>query len=463
MDSLQAKPKRNPFLTGNYAPVKEEVTIEKLRVVGRLPKDLQGMFVRNGPNPQHPPKGRYHWFDGDGMLHGLRLLNGQASYRNRYVRTEGWQEEKKAGKSLFNGMLGMPDLRKLFQGREAFKNVANTALVWHDGKLLALWEGGAPHEIKVPDLDTVGRCTFKKQLKHAFTAHPKVDPQTGEMMFFGYQPVKPYLRYSVLNAKGQLTHTTPIGLPRPVMMHDFVITNKHSVFLDLPVVFDMAGAFRGRPPLKFDPKHNSRIGVLPRHGKGESIKWFNVDPCFVVHTLNAFETGDEVVVHACRMEDFSLLFLPPEQTKPTSKTLGYLYEWRLNLKSGKVREKPLHDQPEDFPRINESRIGLNARFGYTLRLSRDAHFKHDLKTGKIEKHEHGKGRLADEGIFVARPESKREDDGWLLTLVYDQKRGKSELVIVDTRAFDKKPVARVMLPVRAPFGFHGLWLDDSNL
>jgi carotenoid cleavage dioxygenase len=242
-DATNPKPEwpKNPFLQGNFGPVHEEVTAEDLPVVGKIPSELDGMFVRNGPNPQFPPLGNYHWFDGDGMLHGVRIRDGKASYRNRYVRTDGWKEEKEASKAVYYGFLDPPDLKRLATGKPPFKNTANTALVWHNGKLLALWEGGPPHEIKVPSLDTIGPYQFGGKLKHAFTAHPKVDLTTREMLCFGYNPVaKPYVLYTVVNAQGQIVRTTPIDIPKPVMMHDCAVTQRHTLFLDLPEIFDFS-------------------------------------------------------------------------------------------------------------------------------------------------------------------------------------------------------------------------------
>ncbi len=176
-----AKTTVNPFLDGNFAPVSDEITAENLQVIGQLPPELSGMFVRNGPNPQWTPIGKYHWFDGDGMLHGVRINNGKASYRDRYIQTKAWKIEQAAGKAIWSGFLEPPQM-DISHGPS--KNTANTALVWHAGQLLALWEGGAPHAIKIPDLETVGEYTYDGKLVSAFTAHPKVDPLTGEMMFF---------------------------------------------------------------------------------------------------------------------------------------------------------------------------------------------------------------------------------------------------------------------------------------
>jgi carotenoid cleavage dioxygenase len=458
-----SKKPRSPFLEGNYAPVKEEVTADDLKVIGKLPPEMDGMFVRTGPNPQFPPKGAYHWFDGDGMLHGVRVRDGKASYRNRYVRTAGWLEENKAGKALYTGLAEMPDLAKLAQGKDTHKNAANTALVWHNGRLLALWEGGPPHAIKVPSLETAGLHTFGGKLRHACTAHPKVDPATGDFLFFGYQPVQPYVRYSVADAKGVIVRTTPIDIPRPVMMHDFAVTAKHTLFLDLPVTFDFKRLLTGKGPIGYEPKHGARIGVLPRHGKGDEVKWFPVEPCYVFHVLNAYDDGDEVVLLACRMNRFPDELAPPEKLSETEmkQTGARLHRWRLNLATGRVKEESLDDVAADFPRVNESLTGRPTRFGYLTTLRWDALVKHDLEKGSRQRHEMGANRFAGEAVFV--PRGKGEDDGWLVTYVYDAATDRSEMLVVDARDFAAKPVARVLLPARVPFGFHGTWLPGAVL
>jgi carotenoid cleavage dioxygenase len=455
--------KLSPFLQGNFAPVREETTSENLRVIGKLPEGLEGMFVRNGPNPQFAPKGAYHWFDGDGMLHGLRIQGGKASYRNRYVRTAGFEEEKRAGKSLYEGLMGMPDFLKMAQGEPGYKNAANTALVWHNGKLLALWEGGAPHEIRVPDLSTVGLCNFGGQLKHPFTAHPKVDVATGEMHFFGYGAGKPFVRYSVLDKAGKLIHSTGIEVPRPVMMHDFAVTHRYALFLDLPETFSFEGILKGEPLLKFDPSNGARVGVLEKKAEGKTIRWFEVKPGYMFHTLNAWETGDEVILYGCRMKEFPAALDTTPQEGMARDHQSVFYRWAFNLKTGGVKEGPVHDVGCDFPRVDDRLLGLPTRYGYTMKLTMDGFLKYDLDKGAHEEHKHGKNRFGGEGVFVPRPGAKAEDDGWLLTFVHDEGENRSELVVLETQAFSRPPVARILLPARVPYGFHGTWLEERVL
>jgi carotenoid cleavage dioxygenase-like enzyme len=465
----------NPYLDGNFAPVRTEITGEDLPVKGEIPPDLCGIFVRNGPNPQFAPIGQYHWFDGDGMLHGVEISNGKAHYRNRYVQTKGWHTEHEAGRAIWTGLLEPP---KMDNPHGAYKNVANTALVWHDGRLLTLWEGGEPYQIKVPELETLGSYTYGNQLKTPFTAHPKVDAVTGEMMFFGYSPFQPpYLYYSLVSAEGKLVKTVPIDLPVGVMMHDFAITEHYTLFMDLPLTFRPERARQGQPVMGFEPESPSRFGIVPRHGDNSSIRWFESPACYVFHTLNAYEEGDEVVLLACRMNstnvlgdsvDEATLDAPGVEVEERSRDSSpRLYEWRFNLKTGAVIEKPLDDIASDFPRVNEQHLGRPTRYGYTARISPqptplfDGLIKYDLLSDRSQVHEFGKGRYGGEAVFVPRPDGTAEDDGWLLTFVHDQAENTSELVIVNAQDITAQPVAQIKIPQRVPYGFHGVWIAQS--
>ncbi len=475
----------SPFLEGNFAPVREEVQAESLEVIGELPPGLEGMFVRTGPNPQFDVIKGYHWFGGDGMLHGVRIKDGKASYRNRYVQSWGYKKENEAGHALWGSGLGAPEFDN--PNGTGRGNTGNTALVWHDGKLMTLWEGGDPHVVKLPGLETPGTYDYSGKLMHAFTAHPKVDEKTGEMLFFGYNMMGldmakggatvPYLQYSTVSATGEITMSTPIDLPHGVMMHDFAITERYSIFMDLPLVFDMQRAMKGESPLHFDRNLPARFGLLPRHAEGSQVRWFEAPSCYVFHTLNAFEDGDDVILDACRMEDFDMGSLD-STTAPTPESRRLLrddspqslYRWRFNMKTGVVHEGALDDQASDFPRVTDSLVGYQARFGYAARFGggtgmpqADALIKYDLATGKNTVHYHGVRRFGGEGVFVPRPDGKSEDDGWLVTYVYDENTGGSEFVVVDALNMESAPVARVPLPQRVPYGFHGAWISEERI
>ncbi len=458
-DTPKKKPV-SPFLEGNFAPVRDEFTEENLKVTGTLPKALEGMFVRNGPNPQFDPIGNYHWFDGDGMIHGVRLASGKASYRNRFIQTKKYTDEKKAGKALYTGILEMPDMKKAMAGENPFQIPANTALVHHNAKLLALYEAGEPYEVTLPDLGTVGAYTFDKKLKHPFTAHPKVDPATGEMLAFGYAN-GPFVLFSTINPKGELVRTVKVPLEKSAMIHDFVITKNYALFPAWPETFDMKRALKGESPWFFDKGQPTRWVVVPRAGDAKP-KTFEAKTAFAFHLLNAWESGDEITVVGCRYPRFPGALTFGEKDDDKTPNAAVPYQWTLNLKTDKLTEKPLHDFAAEFPRHNGTLVGQEVRYGYVG--VGDGDFfdglrKLDLKTGKFSEHTYGQGRFGGEGVFVPNPDAKGEDAGWLLTFVYDKAAEKSELLIADAADMTAKPVARVHLPTRVPYGFHGAWVS----
>ncbi|HEY9871969.1 MAG TPA: carotenoid oxygenase family protein [Candidatus Obscuribacterales bacterium] len=460
----------NPYLDRNFAPVQAEITADELKVIGELPPGLSGMFVRNGPNPQFPPIGQYHWFDGDGMLHGVHISNGKASYRNRYIQTRGFKLERDAGRAIWSGLLEPPQPNNPYG---PYKNVANTALVWHAGRFLAVWEGGEPHAIELPSLNTIGSYNFEGKLISPFTAHPKVDATTGEMMFFGYSvAVPPYLQYGVVSAQGELLRTVPIELPVGVMMHDFAITENYTIFMDLPLTFRLQRMQRGEPAFMFEPDSPSRFGILPRHGDNSNIRWFEAPACYIFHTMNAYEDGDEVVLVACRMNATSVLGSSTQPQEHEGDNPGiqsdipFLHRWRFNLKTGAVQEEQLDDKPGEFPRVNEQFLGQPTRYGYLGRSAAgsmpkfDGLIKYDLDSGSSQTHEFGRERYGGEGVFAPSSHATAEDDGWLLTFVHDEVEGTSELVVVDVKDMTAEPVARILIPERVPYGFHGSWVEE---
>ena len=390
-----------------------------------------------------------------------------------YVRLAG-RRKKNAGKALYGSFLDPPKpsvlLRQLLAGRMPFKNAANTSVVWHHGKLLALWEGGAPHELDVPGLKTIGPYDFQGKLKHAFTAHPKIDITTGEMMCHGYWPMKPYLQYSVVNKAGAIVHSTPIELPRAVMMHDAAITERYTIFLDLPLTLDLMAAAKGEELGKFRPELGARIGVLPRYGKGSEIKWYSIKPCFVFHVLNAFEHDGKLSVFACRMEKYPEWVSLTKSAKDLSLT-GYadpprMHRWTVDLKSGKVNESTLDEQACEFPRVDDRLTGKQTRFGYSLWNNEKTSgvLKFDLEKNSKQLCRLGDGVMCGEWVFVPRSsETKSEDDGWLVTYVHDRKSDRSEFVVLNAADVTAKPVARVVLPQRVPSGFHAVWIDGKQL
>jgi len=284
----------HPYLQGNYAPLRMESDLNDLIVEGEIPKDLYGSYYRNGPDPQFPPMGgNYHWFGGDGMIHAFHFENGKVSYKNRWIQTSKWKQERKAGKSLVNILNPMePDPLWNPEGEDG---TANTNIIFHGDKLLALEEGHPPFEIDPFTLESIGSYNYEGKLLSPMTAHPKIDPLTGEMFAFSYGFGDNKMTYFVVDADGKLTHYSEFTTPYSSMVHDFIVTSQHVIFPIFPLVIDLEQAMMGNAPITWDGKRPSYIGIMPRDGSVEDIKWIEDDPCYVFHPMNAYTEGDKIV------------------------------------------------------------------------------------------------------------------------------------------------------------------------
>ena len=447
-DIARSEKKLHWHLQGNWAPVEKELSETDLEIKGQIPKDLSGLFVRNGFNPVSGYSD--HWFFGNGMLHGVYLEDGKASYKNRYVRTPYYEDDLNV-MSSFGNLAASP---------------ANTHIVNHAGKLLALEETSLPWELN-KDLDTIGVEDFEGKLTTAMTAHPRVCPETGEMLFFGYSMMgEPYLNYYRVSKEGKLVQSEAIEIPRPVMMHDWNITRNYVVFMDLPIVSDMDLAVTTGSPFGFKPECGARLGVMPREGNNSDVRWFDIDPCFVFHSFNSFEVDNKIVLYVSRQKEAMVGGFKDIYGGET--TVAKLWRWVIDLEKGTVSEEQLDDGACDFPRVNDNRIGLHSDFGYCMQIKTDVEsltfgenlFKYHLESGKRTDHHLGNNVAGGEPVFAPKPGAKSEDEGWVLSLVHERNSRKSKLVIIDAQAFDQEPVAEVIIPQRVPYGAHGSWIQN---
>ncbi len=451
-----------PFLRGNYAPWPMEGEIHDLVVEGEIPGELNGTLYRNGPNPQFAPRGRYHWFDGDGMIHAFTLSDRKVHYRNRWVRTQRFTMERDAGEALFGGLNDLNASDPRAQG--IFPNAANTNIIVHAGKLLALWEAGPPHELDPHTLDTIGPYDFGGKLLGPMTAHPKIDPETGELLFFGYSPFPPYLRYYVASAAGEVVRSEEIEVPVPTMMHDFITTRDHVVFMVFPATFRFEN-FASGMPIRWEPELGTKIGIMPRNGGNADVRWFATDPCYVFHPMNAYTENGRVVADVCRFERLPLFDGEASSQGVEQGLSAFLTRWTFDLVSGTVKEERLDDDPAEFPRLDERYAGLRYRYGYAGGRAGspidagffNAIFHYDHKTGTRRMHNLGATCFTSEPVFVPRSLQAREGVGFLLTVVYRHEENRSALLILDAENIEDKPLATVKLPHRVPYGFHGNW------
>lgn len=464
----------NPYLLGPYAPVGSEGDWVDLEVIGQVPDDLNGLYVRNGPNPRQATIGRYHWFDGDGMLHGVYLENGKATYRNRWIRTDGLQAETDAGGPLWQGVAEPRTSNPDDGSRLRLKDTANTDVLFHNGNLLALWYlSGTPYSIDPLTLETRGRQDWNDTRSSCVSAHAKVDPRTGELIFFDYGPTPPYMSYGVVSAEGAVNHFTEIDIPGARMPHDMAITENYSILMDLPLVIDAEAAKAGRHSLAFLHNQPARFGVIPRRGASDSIRWFEANPCYVYHSINAYESGDEIILDVCRFR------VPGPPSIPLTGPLGsilnylrldaYVHRYRFNMATGATTEQPLADRNTEFPMIHPKLFGVENRYSYNVSINSevtmyfDGLVKYDMQTGDETRYGFGAGRYGSEAPFAPRAGASAEDDGYLLSLVYDAAVDRSELVILDAADLASGPIGRVMLPVRVPNGFHSCWVPAEDM
>jgi carotenoid cleavage dioxygenase len=443
---------RNRYLEGNYAPVEEEVTAVDLPVIGQLPAALNGRYLRNGPNPATAPDpAAYHWFVGDGMVHGIRLRDGKAEwYRNRWVRTDRVAEalgEAPPEGDVHGGM-----------------DNANTNVIGHAGRTLAIVEAGArPVELSY-DLDTLRRTDLDGTLPNGYTAHPKRDPETDELFACSYHWAVPGLQYTVIDRDGRVRKLETIDVPDGPMVHDMSITASRAIFYDLPVTFSLEAAASSMFPYVWNDDHPSRVGVMPREGTAADVRWFDVEPCYVFHPLNAYDDGDAVVLDVVRHPSmFKTDRNGPNEGAPS------LWRWTVDTAGGIVKEEQLDDRAVEFPRVDERVVGRPHRYGWaaTLHEGDDLDFdgsritRYDLETGASETHDFGSHCATGEAVFIPAEADAAEDDGWAMALVYDRTTDRSELVVLAAADPAAGPVARVPLPVRVPFGFHGNWVPDA--
>jgi carotenoid cleavage dioxygenase len=331
--------------------------------------------------------------------------------------------------------------------------------------LLSLGEQGLPYELSRADLSTLGACDFRGKLRTNMTAHPKIDPETGELLMFGYDFVKPFLTYHRVSADGELVESRPIALPAPVMMHDFAITRRYVVFMDLPIVFRLDRALAGDAfPFRWDDRHTARLGVMERGGARE-LRWFEVDPCFVFHVMNACEDGDAIVLDAVR---YAKLW---DGATTVFDAVPGLHRFRIDLARGAARGEALDDRALEFPQIDARRTGRAYRYAYALHLSPTRGeipggtrglLKYDHARGQIFERAFAAGERCDEVVFVPASAQAAEDEGYLLGYLHDARTGSSDLIVLDAQRIEAPPLARVHLPQRVPHGFHGLWAPERS-
>jgi carotenoid cleavage dioxygenase len=470
----------HPYRTGAWRPNLVEYDADELTVLeGHIPRDLDGVYLRNTENPLLPSIGRYHPFDGDGMVHAIRFRDGAASYRNRVVRTRGLAAELAAGAPQWAGIIEAPSasLRDGWGARTRMKDASSTDVVVHAGKALTtFYQCGDAYQLDPVTLAQEGPATWGGRFPAwGISAHPKLDEVTQELMWFAYSKEAPYLRYGVLDARGALVHEVPVALPGPRLPHDMAFTEHYAILNDFPVFWDAALLEKGVHRPRFYSQMPSRFAVIPRRGAAHEARWFEAEPTYVLHFINAFEEGDEVVLDGFFQRD------PMPRPSPEDGVWGPLMKqvdlaamgtrarrWRFDLRTGRTREEPLSDLCCEFPSINGRHGGRPYRYAYVMTAKPgwflfDGLARLDTLTGRTERYAFPEGVYASESPMAPRLGARAEDDGYVVTFVSDVRSDRSECQVFDAAHVADGPVARVALPERICSGTHACWAPRGAL
>jgi carotenoid cleavage dioxygenase-like enzyme len=473
---VSLQPNEHPYMNGAWTPLHEEVDALELDVIeGSIPTDIDGIYVRNTENPVHHPLGRYHPFDGDGMLHWISFREGRADYRNRFVRTRCFEAEQEAGRSLWGGLADGPGVstRPGFGAHGGLKDSSSTDVVVHAGRIVStFYQCGEAYWLDPDTMEQGGVASWGPL--DGVSAHTKVDEATGELLFFNYSVHEPYLHYGVVDRTGKLVHYTPVPLPGPRLPHDMVFTERWSILNDLPVFWDADLLAKDIHATRLHEGIPSRFGILPRYGTADDVRWFEADPTYILHFLNAYEDGDEIVMDGYFQEDptpapladaprgmsHMMAFLDEHSFRPK------LHRWRFDLRTGRTHEEHLDDRILEFGMFNQRYAGRPYRYAYSTTAKPgwflfDGFVKHDLHTGESWSVKLPEGRYASEAPFVPRTNATSEDDGYLVSFVIDQNTGTSECVLIDCLRFDDGPVVRIALPHKISSGTHSVWADRA--
>jgi carotenoid cleavage dioxygenase-like enzyme len=472
----------HPYRTGPWRPQTTEYRADDLTVVsGEMPSDLDGVYLRNTENPVHPALRNYHPFDGDGMVHVVGFRDGSAFYRNRFVRTDGFLAEAEAGGPLWAGVAERPSMARRPDGwgaRGRMKDASSTDVVVHNGvALTSFYQCGDLYRLDPTSGDTLGKATWNGAFPFEWgvSAHPKVDDATGELLFFNYGTEPPYMHYGVVDASDELVHYVDVELPGPRLPHDMAFTENYAILNDCPLFWDPELISQGHYAARFHPDMPTRIGVIPRRRDPDSIEWFEADPTYVLHWVNAYEDGDDIVLDGFFQGDpepgdngmgnkwqraFRFVALDRMQTR--------LHRWRLNLRTGLVKEEQLSDSITEFGMINSAVAGRPYRYTYAATgkpswFLFDGLVKHDLVTGREERIGFGEGVYGSETTMAPRLGGTAEDDGYLITLTTDMNANESFCLVLDAARLVDGPVCTLALPERISSGTHATWAPGASL
>lgn len=467
---------------GYAAPVRIEADVYDLEVVGCIPPELQGTYYRASADPAYPPLlGTDIFLNGDGMMHMVSIAQGHADLKTRYVRTEKFELERKARRALFgayrNPFTDLPEVA----GKDA--NTANTAMFHHHGKLFALKESARPVEIDPVTLQTVGAYDFQGALtSKTFTAHPKIDPQTGEAIAFAYNTAgiaSPEIEVYTIEANGNIARTERFEAPYCSMVHDFLVSKHHVAFVICPMVCDWDRVKRGEPYWHWDSNKKTYIAIFSRAEGVKSLRWYTCPvTAMQTHSFNAWEEGrtlhlDHFVTGSGWLSQFPDIHDPDAKEKPP---FGERWSFDLDDPSDRFRIRRLINHIGEMPVI-DARFAMqrtrhfwfgtnNPALGPMLEWGPKgppftclAHYNE--QEDRLDFFYAGPDASPEEPCFVPRSATAAEGDGWLLSMVGRRAENRTDLVILDALHLDRGPVATIRFPCRVHEGFHGIWVPTN--
>lgn len=460
-----------------HQSIRREHAFEELRVEGEIPSDLNGTLYRNGPGLYELfGKAYHHMFEGDGAVSAVRFKEGKAWGALKVVQSLGLLEEKRQGKPLYG--FNAPWWRRvagMFQGK--MKNTANTNVIAWQDRLFALMEGGLPTELSMEDLSTIGETNFDV-IPQSFSAHPHLVPGRNALYNFGlsYGP-KTTLDLFEFPRLGQPRCLSRIDIGPPIMLHDFMATENHMVFFLSPVKLKILRAMLALGPFdklfRWDPSAGTEIIVVPIDAP-DQVTRFKTDPFFQFHFANGFERGDELIIDYVRYPDFSVMDAlraeDGDEKARVQEDWGKLTRAIVNPKTKTIKHDLLWDKICDFPRVHPRFQARDYRYLWLSTEpeeradgSKEPHeiVRKDLQTQEVQRHIFAEWENPSEPVFVARDGSTQEDDGYILTLVYDQRFHTSHVMILDAQDLEKKPMARIWFDQHIPTTFHGNWVPST--
>ena len=469
----------NPYLIGPHEPIRKELDSPELECIGDIPKDFSGIYLRNGPNQRHAPYGLHHWFDGDGMIHSAEFKEGKVRYRNKWIKTKSLSKESEEGKSIWPGLMDTPDRDlQISWGSDLWlKDNSNTDIAIHAGKAITtFYQCGEAYQLDPVTLNTLGSMDLESQGARLMSAHCMTDENNGDLLFFDYAVKPPYMTYGVFNKDSQLVNFTPIELPGARLPHSMAFTPNYSILMDLPMFWDPKLLDKDIHKVSFYPEMQSRFGILDRMASGDTIRWFDAEPCYIYHIINSWEEENEVVLDVCRMSSP----VPSQEVRqklsgPYGTMLAWLkldacyHRYRFNLETGETKEERKEDLLSEFPVINNRYGGLPSRYSYHVTLADtdvilfDALVKMDSLTGTSQKFSFPEGCFGSEMQFAPRHNSNAEDDGYLISFVTNMNSMKGEIQIFPAEDLSKGPICRLIVPQQIPPGFHSSFVLPENL